>query len=82
MDKSEVSSAEASRSSTPNPRFTSQANTAEEVLKEQTVGLVHLSDFRKRRAEAIDAKEREAYYSGTTTPALSYVNTRYCTGHY
>ena len=61
------------------PRFTSQAATAEDILKSQTVGLVHLSDFRKRRAEALDLKERESQdpslgrftpggSSGTATP--------------
>ena len=34
---------------------------AEEMLKSQTVGLVHLSDFRKRRAEVLEQKEREAH---------------------
>jgi protein FAM50 len=59
-----------SRSSTPIPRFTSQSATAEDVLKEQTVGLVHLSDFRKRRAEAIEQISRDGtpLASGTTTP--------------
>jgi hypothetical protein len=47
-----------SRSSTP--RFTTQAATAEDLLRTQTVGLVNLSDFRKRRAEALEQKEREA----------------------
>jgi protein FAM50 len=46
--------------STPNPRFTSQTKTAEDLLSTQTVGLVALSDFRKRRAEAIEQKERDA----------------------
>ncbi|QIW99115.1 hypothetical protein AMS68_004633 [Peltaster fructicola] len=40
--------------STPNSRFTSQAQSAEDQLKEQTLGLVHLSDFRKRRADAFE----------------------------
>lgn len=40
--------------STPNLRFTTQSQSAEEILKEQTIGLVHLSDFRKRRAEALE----------------------------
>ena len=40
-------------------RFTTQALSAEDVLKEQTVGLVHLSDFRKRRAEALDRVSRD-----------------------
>lgn len=41
--------------------FTSQTTSAEELLKSQTVGLVHLSDFRKRRAEVLEQKEREAH---------------------
>jgi protein FAM50 len=49
-----------SGASTPNPRFTPQAKTAEDLLSTQTVGLVALSDFRKRRAEALEAKERDA----------------------
>ncbi|ORY11871.1 XAP5, circadian clock regulator-domain-containing protein [Clohesyomyces aquaticus] len=74
MDKFAPASKEPSRSGTPNsaanPRFTSQTATAEDLLREQTVGLVHLSDFRKRRAEAIERKERETSNvgSGATTP--------------
>ena len=49
-----------SGSSTPNPRFTASAKTAEDLLSTQTVGLVALSDFRKRRAEALEQKERDA----------------------
>ncbi|OGM51188.1 XAP5 domain protein [Aspergillus bombycis] len=49
-----------SHSSTPRS-FTSQTVSAEELLKSQTVGLVHLSDFRKRRAEVLEQKEREAH---------------------
>ena len=64
MANSTPSSGIPSRVSTPNPlpttRFTAQASTAEDLLKSQTVGLVHLSDFRKRRAEALEQKEREA----------------------
>ena len=41
-------------------RFTHQNITAEDLLKSQTVGLVQLSDFRKRRAEVLEQKEREA----------------------
>lgn len=60
MDKFAPSS-DNSRISTPaNSRFTAQAATAEDLLKEQTVGLVNLSDFRKRRAEALERKERAA----------------------
>ena len=63
-----------SRSSTPsNARFTSKGHTAEDLLKEQTVGLVHLSDFRKRRAEALEQTEKASrdgtpVASGATTP--------------
>ena len=62
MDSSSRSSAATPESTTKpsNSRFTSQAATAEDLLKAQTVGLVQLSDFRKRRAEAIEQKEREA----------------------
>ncbi|MCJ1283245.1 hypothetical protein MMC26_002573 [Xylographa opegraphella] len=49
-----------SRPASPPSRFTPQNSTAEDLLKAQTVGLVHLSDFRKRRAEALEQKEREA----------------------
>ncbi|KAL4868649.1 hypothetical protein BDV12DRAFT_169139 [Aspergillus spectabilis] len=49
-----------SHNSTPRS-FTSQTASAEELLKSQTVGLVHLSDFRKRRAEVLEQKEREAH---------------------
>ncbi|KAI6805727.1 hypothetical protein KC332_g14191 [Hortaea werneckii] len=56
-----------SGSSTPNPaRFQSQGHTAEDLLKEQTYGLVTLSDFRKRRAEAVEQSERSQ--DGTPAP--------------
>lgn len=61
-----------SGSSTPKPRFQSQNHTAEDLLKEQTYGLVHLSDFRKRRAEALEQSERSQdgtpNASGAATP--------------
>ncbi|KAI5298315.1 hypothetical protein KEM56_004149 [Ascosphaera pollenicola] len=68
-----------SGASTPSSRFTSQAATAEDLLKSQTVGLVHLSDFRKRQAEALEQKEKEAHDKSlglgksdrTGTPATS-----------
>lgn len=41
--------------------FTNQTVSAEDLLKSQTVGLVNLSDFRKRRAEVLEQKEREAH---------------------
>ena len=56
-------------------RFTAQASTAEDLLQSHTIGLVNLSDFRKRRAEAIEQKEREGSgsalgrKSGTATPS-------------
>lgn len=53
---------EEKESNTSTPRsFAGQSVSAEEMLKEQTVGLVHLSDFRKRRAEVLEQKEREAH---------------------
>ena len=58
--RSTMASKPPSGASTPNPRFTPQAKTAEDLLSTQTVGLVALSDFRKRRAEALEAKERDA----------------------
>ncbi|PQE03718.1 hypothetical protein CJF30_00006416 [Rutstroemia sp. NJR-2017a BBW] len=65
-----MSSNPPSRTSTPNPRFTSQSKTAEDLLSTQTVGLVALSDFRKRRAEALEQKERDAHelMNGAGTP--------------
>ncbi|KAI9821889.1 MAG: hypothetical protein M1827_002471 [Pycnora praestabilis] len=64
MSNSGPASNAPSRTSTPTPvtnsRFTSQNSTAEDLLKSQTVGLVHLADFRKRRADALEQKEREA----------------------
>lgn len=75
MDRFTAASGDSSRSDTPsNGRFAAQATTAEDLLQEQTVGLVNLSDFRKRRAEALEQKEREASTvgSGTTTPREGY----------
>ena len=66
---------------TSSPRsFANQTASAEDLLKSQTIGLVNLSDFRKRRAEVLEQKEKEAQdrsygrfklsRSGSTTPAL------------
>ncbi|KAI0173239.1 XAP5-domain-containing protein [Hypoxylon sp. FL1284] len=41
-------------------RFTSQNTTTQQRLSTNTVGLVALSDFRKRRAEVLEQQEREA----------------------
>ena len=71
MDKFAPSASERSRSGTPaNSRFTAQASTTEDMLKEQTVGLVNLQDFRKRRAEVLEQKERIGSNPGSeaTTP--------------
>lgn len=57
-------------------RFASQAATAEDHLKAQTVGLVNLDDYRKRRAEAMELKEfgSPALSSGASTPHEGYGN--------
>ncbi|KJF60437.1 XAP5 domain-containing protein [Coccidioides immitis RS] len=49
-----------SRTSTPRS-FATQTVSAEDLLKSQTVGLVNLSEFRKRRADILEQKEREAH---------------------
>ncbi|XP_014552196.1 hypothetical protein COCVIDRAFT_19670 [Bipolaris victoriae FI3] len=69
MDRFASSSGDASDAAN-NSRFTSQAATAEDLLKAQTVGLVNLNDYRKRRAEALDRKERgdTGLDSGASTP--------------
>lgn len=55
-------------------RFKAPNNmSTQERLSTNTVGLVHLSDFRKRRAEVLEQQEREAreaLRSGTTTPQI------------
>lgn len=57
-----------SGNSTPNTsRWTSQAHAVEDRLKEETIGLVTLDDFRKRRAEALEAAQ-DVSGSGATTP--------------
>jgi protein FAM50 len=69
------SSGDSSRNGTPaTGRFASQAATAEDLLKAQTVGLVNLNDYRKRRAEAMELKERgsPAVSSSTDTPLEGY----------
>ncbi|KHN99357.1 XAP5 domain containing protein [Metarhizium album ARSEF 1941] len=59
-------------------RFTPQNKTTHERLSTNTVGLVALSDFRKRRAEVLEQQEREAReaaISGTSTPDRSLTGT-------
>ena len=53
-----------SGANTPTSRFTKTSETLEDVLKTQTVGLVHLSEFKKRRVELLEQKEREAAERG------------------
>ncbi|KAI0392416.1 XAP5-domain-containing protein [Xylariaceae sp. FL0594] len=52
-------------------RFTTQNKTTQERISSQTVGLVALSDFRKRRAEVLEQQvreAREAAIAGSPTP--------------
>lgn len=59
-------------------RFTPQNKTTNERLSTNTVGLVALSDFRKRRAEVREQQEREAReaaLSGTSKPDRSLTGT-------
>ncbi|PNY26797.1 Uncharacterized protein TCAP_03276 [Tolypocladium capitatum] len=59
-------------------RFAPQSKTTHERLSTNTVGLVALSDFRKRRAEVLEQQEREAReaaYSGAPTPDRSQTGT-------
>ncbi|POR36354.1 XAP5 domain containing protein [Tolypocladium paradoxum] len=59
-------------------RFAPQSKTTHERLSTNTVGLVALSDFRKRRAEVLEQQEREAReaaFSGTPTPDRSQTGT-------
>ncbi|KAK3903392.1 hypothetical protein C8A05DRAFT_43379 [Staphylotrichum tortipilum] len=65
---------------TPASRFTPQNKTTHERLSTNTVGLVALSDFRKRRAEVLEQQEREAREAlstrtGTSTPDRSLTAT-------
>jgi protein FAM50 len=59
-------------------RFTPQNKTTNERLSTHTVGLVALSDFRKRRAAVLEQQEREAReaaLSGTSKPDRSLTGT-------
>jgi protein FAM50 len=58
-----------SSESNANSRFIAPQPTAEDRLKEQTIGLVQLSDFRKRRAEAVEQSGRgSGPASGASSP--------------
>lgn len=62
--------------STPNTRFKPTAASAEELLKEQTIGLVHLSEFRKRRADALEQSGQDSSDSdGRYVRLSSYFST-------
>ena len=56
-DTAGISTAEGSR-------FTAQAPSVEDRLKADTVGLVSLDDFRKRRAEALEATHGDGTVTG------------------
>lgn len=59
-------------------RFTPQNKSTHERLSTTTVGLVGLSDFRKRRAEVLEQQEREAReaaFAGPSAPHRSQTNT-------
>ncbi|KAI1172649.1 XAP5-domain-containing protein [Nemania sp. FL0916] len=66
---------------TSESRFTSQNKTTQQRISNNTVGLVALSDFRKRRAEVLEQQEREAREAAiagspaTSTPDRSLTNT-------
>ncbi|KAI0456387.1 XAP5, circadian clock regulator-domain-containing protein [Xylaria acuta] len=53
---------------TSDSRFTSQNKTTQQRISNNTVGLVALSDFRKRRAEVLEQQEREAREAAISTP--------------
>ncbi|KAI1748413.1 XAP5-domain-containing protein [Xylaria castorea] len=53
---------------TSDSRFTSQNKTTQQRISNNTVGLVALSDFRKRRAEVLEQQEREAREAALSTP--------------
>ena len=70
--------AAAAMSDNAGSRFAPQNKSTHERLSTNTVGLVALSDFRKRRAEVLEQQEREAReaaYSGTSTPDRSHTAT-------
>ncbi|KAI1109863.1 XAP5-domain-containing protein [Nemania sp. NC0429] len=67
---------------TSESRFTAQNKTTQQRISNNTVGLVALSDFRKRRAEVLEQQEREAREAAfgpsstsTSTPDRSLTST-------
>ena len=65
MNSPSPSSNGPSRVSTPNHSFITSTSITENLLKPQSGGLVQLSDFRKRRAEALEQREYEAQNVGS-----------------
>jgi protein FAM50 len=55
----------------PPSRFTSQNKTTHERLSTNTIGLVALSDFRKRRAEILEQQEREVREAANSRSRLA-----------
>ena len=66
--------------SQPASRFTPQNKTTHERLSTNTVGLVALSDFRKRRAEVLEQQEREAREAALPTRTSTSTPDRSLTG--
>lgn len=71
-----------SNANAPPSRFAPSNKTTHERLTTETVGLVALSDFRKRRAEVLEQQEREAREAilaassiGNATPDISSTST-------
>lgn len=50
----------AAKPHTSSDRFVGKSDTLEDSLKKQTIGLVRLEDFQKRRAEIEEEKRRQA----------------------
>lgn len=61
--------------STPDSRFQAQNKTTQQRVSDQTVGLVKLSDFRKRRAEVIEQQEREVREAAVAANSNSNADT-------
>jgi protein FAM50 len=63
-----------SSESNASSRFIAPQPTLEDRLKEQTIGFVQLSDFRKRRAEAVEQSgQGSGTASGASSPRDGYV---------
>ncbi|PWN51587.1 XAP5-domain-containing protein [Violaceomyces palustris] len=58
--KAELAKETEQRSRTGNDRFVGKNDSIEETLKKQTVGLVRLEDFQRKREQLVEEKRREA----------------------